>query len=101
MGWGRLVQRLVLWCFRVRRCTFSLRSRKILSLEFFGARRKTALRNEAYAWAAVLGVFDNFREVGVSSYLGFRLYLSVFTMFELIEAVSGRLIGPKSWDRIV
>ena len=22
-------------------------------------------------------------------------------MFELIEAVSGRLIGPKSWDQIV
>ena len=22
-------------------------------------------------------------------------------MFELIEAVSGRLIGPKSWNRIV
>ena len=37
----------------------------------------------------------------VSPYLGFILYLSVFTMFELIEVVSGRLIGPKTWDRIV
>ena len=45
--------------------------------------------------------FDKLREIGVSPYLGFTLCLSVFTMFELIEAVSGRLIGPKSWDRIV
>ena len=40
-------------------------------------------------------------EVGVSSYLSFTLCLSVFTMFELIEVVSGRLIGPKTWDRNV
>ena len=50
---------------------------------------------------SVLRSFDKLREVGVSSYLSFTLYLSVFMMFELIEAVSGRLIGPKSWDRIV
>ena len=49
----------------------------------------------------ILGVFDKLREVGVSSYLIFTLFLSVFTMFELIEAVSGRLIGPKAWNRIV
>ena len=47
-------------------------------------------------WAPVLGVFDKLREVGVSSYLIFTLCLSVFMMLELIEAVSGRLIGPKS-----
>ena len=40
-------------------------------------------------------------EIGVSSYLSFTLCLSVFTMFELIEVVSGRLIGPKTWDRNV
>ena len=62
--------------------------------EFFGTRRKVALRGEAYAWAPVLRSFDKLREVGVSSYLSFTLCLSVFTMFELIEAVSGRLIGP-------
>ena len=41
------------------------------------------------------------RVVGVSSYLSFTLRLSVFMMLELIEAVSGRLIGPKSWNRSV
>ena len=65
-----------------------------------GARRKVFLHIEAYAWALVLGVFDKLREVGVSSYLSFTLCLSVFMMLELIEAVSGRLIGPKSWNRI-
>ena len=52
-------------------------------------------------WAPVLRSFNNVREVGVSSYLSFTLCLSVFMMLELIEAVSGRLIGLKSWDRIV
>ena len=52
-------------------------------------------------WVLVLGVFDKLREVGVSSYLSFTLCLSVFTMFELIEAASGRLIGPKAWNRSV
>ena len=33
------------------------------------------------------GSFRQFREVGVLSYLGFRLYLSV---------LNGRLIGPKT-----
>ena len=90
-----------MWCFRVRRCTFSLRSRQIRPLEFFGAKRKVALRDEAYTWAPILGVFDNFHEVGVSPYLNFILYLSTLLMFELNETVRGRLIGPKSWDRIV
>ena len=50
-------------------------------------------------WAPVLGVFNKLREVGVSSYLGFTLCLSVFTMFELNEAVRGRYISSKSWNR--
>ena len=45
--------------------------------------------------------FDKLREVGVFPYLGFILYLSTLLIFELNEAVRGRLIGPKSWDRIV
>ena len=45
--------------------------------------------------------FDKLCEVGVSPYLGFILYLSTLLMFELNEAMRGRLIGPKSWDRIV
>ena len=45
------------------------------------------------------GVFDKLNEVGDSSYLGFTLCLSVFTMFELNEAVRGSLIGSKAWNR--
>ena len=85
----------------MRECNFSLGLRAIGPLKSFGPRRKAALRGEAYAWTPVLGSFVKLREVGVSSYLSFTLYLSVFMMFELIEAVSGRLIGPKSWDQIV
>ena len=50
-------------------------------------------------WTPVLGSFDKLREVGASPYLGFILYLSTLLMFELNEAVRGRLIGPKSWNR--
>ena len=87
--------------FRVRECNFSLGLRAIGPSKFFEPRRKATLRGEAYAWTPVLGVFNKLHEVEVSSYLSFTLYLSVFMMFELIEAVSDRLIGPKSWDRIV
>ena len=80
---------------------FSLEIRAIRLSAVFGTRRKTALRGEGFAWVPDLGSFLKLREVGVSPYLGFTLYLSVFTMFELNEAVRGRLIGPKSWDRIV
>ena len=64
-------------------------------------RRKVALCGESYAWARVSRSFDKLREVGVSSYLSFTLCLSVYMMFELIEAVRGRLIDPKSCSRIV
>ena len=39
-------------------------------------------------------------KVGVSSYLFYSLF-KCFVMFVLIEAVSGRLIGSKSWNRSV
>ena len=35
------------------------------------------------------------------SLLGFILCLRTMLMLELVEVVRGRLIGPKSWDRIV
>ena len=85
----------------MRRLDFSLSFRQIRPSEVFRARRKAALRGEAYAWVPDLRSFDKLREVGDLSYLSFTLYLNVFMMFELIEAMSGRLIGPKSWDRIV
>ena len=35
------------------------------------------------------------------SLLGFILFLRTMLMLELVEAVRGRLISPRSWDRIV
>ena len=84
-----------------RESSFSLEFWAIRPSAVFGTRRKAALRGKGFAWVPDLGSFLKLREVGVSPYLGFTLCLSVFTMFELIEAVSCRLIGPKSWDRIV
>ena len=80
---------------------FSLEIRAIRPSAVFETRRKAALRGEGFAWVPDLGSLLKLREVRVSPYLGFILRLSVFTMFELNEAVRGRLIGPKSWDRIV
>ena len=86
---------------RERERDFSLNFRLIRPSEFFGTRSKAALRDEGFAWAPILRSFNKLCEVGVSSYLSFTLCLSVFMMFELIEAVSDRLIGPKAWNRIV
>ena len=36
----------------------------------------------------------------ISPYLDFIPILSVLSMFWLFEAMRGRLIGPKTWDRI-
>ena len=44
--------------------------------------------------------FDKLQEVGFSPYLSFYSHLNVLLMFQLNEAVRGRLIGPKTWDRI-
>ena len=84
--------------FRERRTSFSLKFQEIRSSTIVGTRRETALRGEGFAWISDLRSLDKLLEVGVSPYLDFILYLSVFMMFELIEAVRGRLIGPKTWD---
>ena len=47
-----------------------------------------------------LGSFFKLLEVGVSAYLSFIPILSVLLMFRLNEAVRGRWIGPKNWNRI-
>ena len=47
-----------------------------------------------------IGSFFKLLEVGFSPYLGFIPIFSTFRMFQLNEAVRGRLIGPKTWDRI-
>ena len=80
---------------------FSLKYRTIRPSTVFETRRKATLRGAGYAWTPDLRSFDKLREVGVSPYLGFILYLSTLLMFELNEAVRGRLIGPKAWDRII
>ena len=87
--------------FRVRRLDLSLKSWEIRPSAVFGARRRVALRGDGFAWVPDLGSFLKLREVGVSPYLSFILCLRAMLMFELNEAVRGRLIGPKSWDQIV
>ena len=44
--------------------------------------------------------FFKLLEVGFSPYLSFYSHLNVLLMFRLNEAVRGRLIDPKTWDRI-
>ena len=61
-----------------RESSFSLEIRAIRPSAVFGTRRKAALREAGYGWTPDLRSFDKLREVGVSSYLGFTLYLSVF-----------------------
>ena len=89
------------WGFFRERSSFSLNLRQIRPSAVFGTRRKAALRGEGFAWVPDLGSFLKLREVGVSPCLGFIPSLSTLSMFELNEAVRGRLIGPKTWDRIV
>ena len=96
VGWGGSYSELQITFFRERRTSFSLNSRAIGPSNSFRTRRKAVLHEADNAWTLVLGVFDKLREVGVSSYLGFTFCLSVFTMFELDEAVRGRLIGSKA-----
>ena len=63
-------------------------------------KKESCSTGEGFAWVLDLGSFLKLREVGVSPYLGFTLYLSVFQCFGWLEALNGRLIGPKTWDRI-
>ena len=100
-GEGKKLQKVANGGFRERTSSLSLEYRAIRLSAVFGKRRKAALRGAGYVWTPDLRIFDKLREVGVSPYWGFILYLSTLLMFELNEAVKGRLIGPKSWDRIV
>ena len=87
--------------FRERECCFSLGLRAIRPSAVFGTRRKVALRGEGFAWVPDLGSFLKLREVGISPYLGFILRLSTMLMFRLVEALNGRLIGPKPWAELI
>ena len=65
-----------------------------------GAAKGLAFLHESFAWVPDLRSLDKLLEVGVSPYLRFIPVLSTLQMFESNEAVRGRLIGPKPWDRI-
>ena len=67
--------------FSERESSFSLEIREIRPSAVFGTRRKAALRGEGFVWVPDLGGFLKLREVGVSPYMGFTLYLSVFQCF--------------------
>ena len=82
--------------FRERGSDFSLRSRPIKPLNFFGVRRKVVLRGEGNAWASVSRSFDKIREVWVVSYLLYLLFKCFVDGSVRLRPVSGRLIGPKS-----
>ena len=84
----------------MRRSIFSLKYWAIRPSAVFGTKRRIALRGEGLTWVHDLGSFLKLREVGVSPYLGFTLYLSVLQCFGWLEALNDRLIGPKAWDRI-
>ena len=99
-GGGNL-QEVRYFCFRERECNFSLDLREIRSSAVVGTRGKVVLLSKGFAWVSDFRSFNKLREVGFSPYLGFILCLRAMLMFELNEVVRGRLIGPKSWDRIV
>ena len=84
----------------MRESCFSLEYQEIRSSTVFGARGRTALRGESFVWVPDLRSFFKLLEVGFSPYLSFIPILSVLRMFESIEAIKGRLIGLKPWDRI-
>ena len=67
----------------------------------FGTRRRNALRGKGYAWVPDLGSFFKLLEVGFLPTWVLFPFLSVFPCFGWFEAMRGRLIGPKTWDRIV
>ena len=90
------------WGFsRVRESNLSLHLREIRPSAIVGTRREVALRREGFAWAPDLRSLDKLLEVGVSPYLGFTLYLNVFQCSGWFETLNDRLIGPKTWDRII
>ena len=93
------IQKLKMAFSRERTSTFSIKVKEIRPSEFVGARRKAALRGEGFACVPDLRSFNKLQEVGDSPYLGFILCLRAMLMFELNEAVKGRLIGSKSWNR--
>ena len=65
-----------------------------------GEKEKGSTRSRLHVDSGI-GSFFKLLEVGFSPYLGFIPILNVLLMFRLNEAVKGRWIGPKTWDRII
>ena len=103
VNWGRekKLQKVANGGLRERTSSFSLKYRAIRPSTVFETRMKVALRGEGFTWVPDLRIFDKLREVWVSPYLGFTLYLNVLPCFGLLEALNDRLIGPKTWDRTI
>ena len=80
---------------------FSLENREIRPSAVFGTRRKNVLRGASYAWTPDFGSFFKLLEVGFLPTWFFIPSLSVFQCFGWFKAVRGRLIGPRTWDRII
>ena len=70
-------------------------------LDFDETRRENVLRGAGYAWTPGLRVFDNSKRYDFLPTCVLFPFLRVFRCFGWFEAVRGRLIGPKTWDRIV
>ena len=64
-----------------------------------GEKEKRSTRSKLRVDSGI-GSFFKLLEVGFSPYLSFYSHLNVLLMFRLNEVVKGRLIGPKTWDRI-
>ena len=65
-----------------RKSSFSLEYRAIRPSAVFGTRKKAALHGEGFTWVPDIRSSEKLIEVGVSPYLGFTLYLSVFQCFD-------------------
>ena len=83
-----------------RERNFSLEIHKIQPSADFRARRENDLRGTGYAWTPILVSFFKLLKVGFLPTWVLFLLFSVLRMFRLFEAVKGRLIGLKTWDRI-
>ena len=101
MGEGGLAQEAWISFFRERVSSISLGFLTIRPSAVFGTRRKTALRGEGFAWVLDLRSLDKLLKVGFLPTWVLVPLLNTLQMFELNEAVRGRLIDPKTWDRIV
>ena len=86
---------------RERVSDFSLEIHAIGPLDFYGARRENVLCGAGYAWTPDLRVLTNSKRYYFLHTCVLFPFLSVFPCFGWFEAVRGRLIGPKTWDRIV